>query len=286
MEARGTRVAAILRMQSTQCETRGATAFERPVREYASKTLVSARLDASLVEVKALLDEHAISAVPIVDARGALRGIVSTKDLLRATRIELSLPRDVARFASLPRTASGWMRTNVIVVDENAPVRVAAAKMVEHRIHRVVVMRGAIATAIISTRDVMRAVLQRMLETPLDRVMTKAVVTIELGESIRSAIHQLDESNVRGLVVVDGRWPMGVFTHFEALHARALPPTLLDSPVESMMSCETICLDAKTPLYRVATHALEMGVRRVLAVRNRSLCGIASGFDLARAACE
>jgi CBS domain-containing protein len=83
-------------------------------------------------------------------------------------------------------------------------------------------------------------------------------------------------------VVVDGAWPIGVFTHTEAMQANALPGMFLDTPVERVMSYETICLDIDTPLYRVAGHAIHMGVRRILAVHDRELRGIVSGFDLVR----
>jgi signal-transduction protein with cAMP-binding, CBS, and nucleotidyltransferase domain len=56
----------------------------------------------------------------------------------------------------------------------------------------------------------------------------------------------------------------------------------LETPVERVMSYETICLDVSTPAYRVAGHALQMRVRRILAVHARELRGIASSFDLAR----
>lgn len=48
------------------------------------------------------------------------------------------------------------------------------------------------------------------------------------------------------------------------------------------MSYETICLDTSTPLYRVAGHAVQMRVRRILAVHGRELRGIVSGLDLVR----
>ena len=101
--------------------------------------------------------------------------------------------------------------------------------------------------------------------------MTTPAETIDEGETIRMAIHRLADTNVRGLVVVDGTWPIGVFTHAEAIQARALPPTFLDTPVEGVMSYETICLDVGTPLYRVAGHAIQMRVRRILAVHAREL---------------
>jgi CBS domain-containing protein len=47
------------------------------------------------------------------------------------------------------------------------------------------------------------------------------------------------------------------------------------------MSYETICLDAGTPVYRAAAHALSLGVRRILVVHDRELVGILSCLDLA-----
>jgi len=38
------------------------------------------------------------------------------------------------------------------------------------------------------------------------------------------------------LIVVDGTWPVGVFTHTEALRALALPPSMRKILVEQVMS--------------------------------------------------
>jgi CBS domain-containing protein len=154
--------------------------------------------------------------------------------------------------------------------------------MMKHHIHRVVVTRGGKPVGVLSTRDAMRAVLRERIDAPLERIMTVPVETIEEGDTIRTAIERLDDANVHGLVVVDGSWPVGVFTHTEAIHARALPPVFLDTPVERVMSYETICLDVSTPLYRVAGQFIQMRVRRILAVHDRELRGIVSGFDLVR----
>ena len=51
-------------------------------------------------------------------------------------------------------------------------------------------------------------------------------------------------------------------------------------PVEEVMSYETVCLAVGTPLYRVASQARELRVRRILAVDERNVRGIATEFDL------
>lgn len=252
------------------------------VREYASSTLVSVRPEASLTDVHAKLLEHDISAVPVLGAHGELVGIVSTTDLLREARIEIAAPGDHPTITPGVKLAGDIMRHAVLTVDEEASLDEAARTMATHRVHRLVVTRGHTPVGVLATRDLMRVVLRRKIDTPLEQVMTTPVETIDEGETIRTAIRHLDDANLRGLVVVDGTWPVGVFTHTEAIHARALPPSFLDSPVGQVMSYETICLDVATPIYRVAGHALQMRVRRILAVHKRELRGIVSGFDLVR----
>jgi CBS domain-containing protein len=252
--------------------------FSTPAREYMSRSLVSVRPDLPLDEIARLLEERDISCVAVTDEAGVPAGIVSTTDLLRDTLKNLP-PGQGPR-----RAARDVMTTSVIGVDEMQTVREAAEVMVTHRIHRVLVYRAGHAVAVLSTRDVMRAVMFHHIEVPLARVMTSPVETVDVGERIDVAIGRLGEKALRGLVVVDGDFPVGLFTEHEALKARALPQDVLAHPVEQVMSYQMLCLDAATPLYRVAGHAIATRARRVIAVDGRVLKGIATGFDIARAA--
>jgi CBS domain-containing protein len=256
--------------------------WSAPVREYASKALISVPPETLLTDVQDLFEARDISAVPIVDAHDVLRGIISTTDLLRVARIEMASPRALARVWPPPHQVGQVMRTPVVTADEDATLRDAAAKMVEHRIHRVVVTRKGHPVGVLSTRDAMRAILKARITEPLSRVMTTELRTVDVGDSIEVAIARLTDANVHGLVVLDGDWPVGVFTHSEALKARALPAAIRKTPVEQIMSYETICHNVKTPLYRIVGQSIDMNVRRILAVENRKLAGIATGFDLVR----
>jgi len=244
----------------------------RPVRDYMSKGLVVARMETPLDEVRRTLEERDISAVPVLDHAGKLRGIVSMSDLLHG-------PRGEGAPDAMP-VASDVMESEVITIDDAAPLSDAATRMLTKQIHRLVVLREGTPVGILSTRDTARAVLAAKIEKPLREQMSAPVLTVDLGESIHSAIGRLAAAGVRGLVVLDGRSPVGVFTQLEAVKARALTPELQRMPVEEVMSYETICLDVSTPLYRVAGHMVQMRVRRVLAVEHRELRGILSGFDL------
>ncbi len=258
--------------------------FSTPVREYMSKSLVAVRPGAPLHDVLETLRGRDVSSVAVTEEDGALRGIVSMTDLLRVAEIQQESTRALPRITPPGRVAADIMKTDVVTVDEADSVAVAAARMVQHRIHRVIVTRKGAAVAVFSTRDMMRVVLFHHIETPLSEIMTTPVETIDVGASIDEAIARLTETNLRGLVVVDGAFPVGVFTQTEALTSRALPLAVRQMPVEEVMSYETVSLDVRTPLYRVAGQAVATRARRVLAVDLGQLQGIVTGFDLARIA--
>jgi CBS domain-containing protein len=256
--------------------------FTTPVHEYMSKALIAVRPSASLDEVLHTIEERDVSSVAVTEEDGTLRGIVSLTDLLRVAEIQRKSLADAPSIRPPARSVASIMRAPVHTVEASQPVRDAAAKMVAEHIHRVVVTREGRAIAVFSTRDMMQVVLFHHIETPLSEVMTSPVETIDLGLSINAAVIRLDESKTRGLVVVDGDQPIGVFTQADAIKARALPADLRALPVEQVMNYRILCVPSSAPLYRVAGQAIATRVRRILAVDNGQLKGIVTGFDLAR----
>ena len=260
----------------------GTDPFAVSVADYASRSLIAVPPDASLDHVLRTLDEGKISCVAVV-SEGKAIGVVSTTDLARVARHD---PGIIGRPTRLPLgpKARDVMHGPLLAIGERETVRKACDLMLRHRVHRVFVRRGGVVVGVLSARDVMRAVLAARVVTPLGRFMAAPVRTLDLGDSIERALELLDRSDVRGLVIVDGKFPVGVFTQTEAIWARALPQQLWRLPVEEVMSFETLCLDEATPLYRVAGHVAAMQVRRILATRDGELVGIVTGYDLVRAA--
>lgn len=234
------------------------------VRERMASPVVTEAPDTSVTALIAVLRRRAISAVPIVDGSNLL-GIVSTTDLLAAP--------SSAR-------AEDVMSRAVLTAKPEDPLDAAARRLGAGRVHRLVVVEDDRVTGILSARDVLVEMRRRKVTRPLGAIMRTPVESIEIGAPVSDAVLRLARANVHGIVVVDGGSPVGVFTHAEALAARQLPPALRESPVEDVMSYETIFLDVSTPIHRAASYMVSMNVRRILVVEHRRLAGIVSCLDL------
>ncbi len=246
------------------------------VRDRMSSPVATISSRARLSEVVSAIEARAVAALAVVDGE-QLAGIVSTTDLVRA----------LARPADEDVAVTEIMSHPVATTGADRPVIEAARTMATSRIHRLVVTDGEGVTAgaprgVLSARDLLDDVKAAGVKKPLSDIMTADVRTLDVGDPVDRAVAELAEARVHGLVVVENGRPVGVFTHAEALAARKLPPMLRSRPVEEVMSYETICLDATTPIARAAAYAAAMNVRRILVVHERQLVGVASALDLVR----
>lgn len=252
------------------------------VYEHMTPHVVSVAEDTDLEEVLKTLRRLDVSCVLVTKADGSPAGVVSLTDLARVSQFEGG-PRGPLAMMPPNSKARDIMKTPIVSIAADAKISEAARKMLQSRVHRLFVERGGKVVGVFSTRDAMRVVLFRHVETPIREVMSKPVETLGLGEPIDDAIAKLEATNLRGLVVLDGTVPIGIFTQMEAIRGRALPAALRRHPVEEIMSYETLNLDGVTPLYRAAGHAIATKVRRILVVDGRTLLGIVTGYDLAHA---
>ena len=126
----------------------------------------------TLPEVAKLFLEQGISGAPVVDEVGSILGVVSQTDLVRTRREAApgvpSYHRDFdydARSAGLhveeldDTRVEQIMTPGAISLDETTPLEKVAKVMVDSRIHRVIITRGERLAGIITTMDMMRAVI-------------------------------------------------------------------------------------------------------------------------------
>ncbi len=130
--------------------------------------------DMTIRELARLLIDNQISGAPVVDRHGALMGVVSQTDLVRRDR-EMKPSAEIPSYyreGEKEAYGSGYqiedpdftrvadvMTPAVLSCDEGAPVEDVARLMLAKHVHRIVVTRGGRLTGIVTSMDMLRALL-------------------------------------------------------------------------------------------------------------------------------
>ena len=138
--------------------------------------LLTVRDDMTVAERAAFLVENEVSGVPVEDVEGRLVGVVSLSDVARSLtgRDEAVLTHrdtdyylrsweerfnaeDIAglRVAESEETVGEIMTPSILAVDEEMPIGRVAEKMIDARIHRLLVTRDRKVVGILSTTDLL-----------------------------------------------------------------------------------------------------------------------------------
>jgi CBS domain-containing protein len=148
------------------------------VRDVMTRSVVSVRPDASILDAAELMLKYDISGLPVVDKDGCLIGIVTERDFLRPAQrgTEYKRPRwlqvligqakvteDHARASD--RKIAEVMTGNPIVVTDATPLDQVVRIMEERQINRLPVMRQEQLIGIISRADLLRALVQSIRKT-------------------------------------------------------------------------------------------------------------------------
>jgi CBS domain-containing protein len=123
--------------------------------------VVTAHLDAPVKEIAKAMTRNRISAVPVVDARHAVVGVVTASDLLEhfaagphrgPAHRHLSLPR---RGAPAPQvaTAQAVMSTQPVTVRPDTTIADAARVATDRRLHFLPVVAGGVLVGCVTKAD-------------------------------------------------------------------------------------------------------------------------------------
>jgi CBS domain-containing protein len=129
--------------------------------EIMTTPVVTVRPNLALKEVAAVLVEHRINGVPVVDASGNLVGIVTEGDLLRLEaepdprRHEIRMS---GRARALPSVVSDVMTRDVRVAIEDTDVAEIARLMLEHHVKTVPIVSGDRVVGIVARRDLLQVI--------------------------------------------------------------------------------------------------------------------------------
>ncbi|MDA0747133.1 MAG: CBS domain-containing protein [bacterium] len=140
--------------------------------------LVSVRADMRVDELVETLQQHDITGAPVVDAEHKLVGVVSMTDIILNDETFGEGPVMESDYQKQPdlENWSPWeefdvdevrhmhvqdiMSPEVISATPNTPLHELAGSMYTHQIHRIVIVDETRICGIVSTMDIIRAVMQ------------------------------------------------------------------------------------------------------------------------------
>jgi CBS domain-containing protein len=212
-----------------------------------STRLVTAHPADPLKELAARMVEAGVSALPVVDD-GRLVGIVTEADVItkeayggpRRRALALVVDYFAGRDPQWVRKAAGWtaadvMTRQVVTAAPDEDVRLAARRMLEAGVKRLVVVEGGRPVGIVSRRDLMRIFVRPDAEVAADvvavlrdvrRVPEDIDVTAEVEDGrvrLRGTVRHPSDANVVAHAVADVPGVIGVESH---LVAREPEPTV------------------------------------------------------------
>jgi CBS domain-containing protein len=152
------------------------------VSDVMTREVVTVTEDTPFKRLAALLAEHRISAVPVLNQYGGVVGVVSETDLLRKEEFQRSRPvpwrarwwRHRARAKAAAVDAGKLMTHPAVTIESGSTINEAARLMASHEITRLVVTDGDELAGIVTRSDLLSAFLVPD-EQLLDRVRRDVV---------------------------------------------------------------------------------------------------------------
>jgi CBS domain-containing protein len=185
--------------------------------------------------------KHLLKALPVLNARGEVVGMLTDEDLLDRAGLEqhLSIAERLdeqmlkAEFSTLPQSSlkvADVMSAPAITIHNDEALSVAAARMTEHRIKRLPVLdQNGKLIGVLSRVDVLKQVVteevkKRAAKAPsgaahtLGDIMLSEIPTIHKDASLADVIARFLEAGSRRLIVTDdaGR-PLGLISDADAV---------------------------------------------------------------------
>jgi CBS domain-containing protein len=223
---------------------------------------ITVSADSSLEEAADLMVCNRISGLPVVDAAGALIGMITEGDLIR--RAELGTggcqPGWLSSFFSPGRTAQDYVRTHglrvreimtneVISVSPGMPLTDVVELMESQQVKRLPVLEDGKLVGIVSRADLLRALAQllpqRTLEAISDAELRKRVLAeiekqgweprVHLDVTVRNGIVELrgavsDDRERVGLRVIAANTPGVRAVHDRLAWVEAIPDRVIEAP--------------------------------------------------------
>ncbi len=258
-------------MSSTTTSTRHvAAARDLPVRHYMRSPIRTIAPDEPLEAAADPLSRDETSCLVVMDDRRVV-GLLTRSDLVdeAGPAGPTLLPRDGAPVASR-------MTRGVVQVEAAAALVGACQTMIEREVHQVVVVEDGLPIGILSRQDALAAARDLRIATPIGELTTPVSFIVGSEEPLGVARAFLDATDVSTVLVMEGRFPVGVFGKREAIRARDAAP---DAAVGGAMNRALLVLPADLPVHHAAAQMMATSAHLVVVVREGLQAGVVTATD-------
>lgn len=131
-------------------------------KEIMHRRVISVTPQMPLREVAKLFAEHDISGAPVLSASGGLIGVISKTDLVAQPE---KVPAGPDRRGSAELRVEQAMTPWGVSLEEDTPVLELTRQMLAKRIHRVIITREGQICGIVTSLDIVRALLKIIEKT-------------------------------------------------------------------------------------------------------------------------
>ena len=278
---------------------------DKPVSEVMTRKVITLTDTTPLAEAWEKMLKHLLKALPVLNKRGDVVGMLTDEDLLEraglqqhlsmAKRLdEQTLEAELTDLRSNPLKVADVMTSPVIATRADEPLGVAAARMAEHGIKRLPVLNeNGKLIGVLSRVDILRQVIgeeakKRAAKAPsgaahtLGDIMLSEIPTIHKDARLADVIARFLESGTRRLIVIaDNGHPLGLISDadvvmrvqpdarrgvMQALRGKRNPPDEKTTAVQ-LMSRGVLSASPNTSLTE-ATHTMLSQQRKWMVIVN------------------
>jgi CBS domain-containing membrane protein len=269
------------------------SAHDLRVANVMTRKVVTLEPEQSLPLAESMMQMHHIRHLPVADATGSLVGLVTHRDLLRASISALApLSAEERSTLQLGVPVGRIMQTNVWTVSSDALAVNAARIMRDHRIGCLPVVDENRLVGIVTEADLL-VLLDATLSPPeprppptVERAMTPSPVTITTATTIADARALMEKWNIRHLPVVEGSRAVSMVSDRDLRVAEVVFRQVDQanaSRAASLVAVDAVRrVQADTALAVVLLEMYTDRVDAVLVCRGERLVGVLSASDACR----
>jgi len=234
-------------------------------------------LGATCEELELQMAARGVSGLLVVDDDARPVGVVTRSDLLMLGRAIRGADGSLSNKLNERLSARDLFTADPVSISGAATLREAAQLMIKREVHRLIVVKGTEPVGVLSVSDLLCAVADSRIETPLSELASDTIAHVAPSDRIAYAMDRLQAAGVRGVVVMLDGWPVGAFTQAEALAAQDAGD---EAVVEHWMNAALVCMPEETPLHRAAAQAAATHAPMIVSLRERTPVGVVTATDM------